>query len=342
MAGNFSNSKLSTYRICSRKYYFSTLANHGKKNALRRKAFELKKIQNLLMWQGSVVDLAMEKLIIPLIKERKELNFEEIADNAIEIAKLKYEFSKSKLYKDYSKSEIGDDYCVLDIHELDKPYAESDISNVYAGIKKSILNIPKIQMPNGNETLLDFLYKAKLLLPNVDNWRVEVEGMGVKPQMDLILYDEGWKPCVIDWKVSESLTSDYARQLEICGLTVYLKRIEKKGESNKYNFSDIQLYEVNLWQSKVKKHDFTEEKYYQLYDRIHLSIGDMELIEASKDKLNFEEIDDSIIDLNVASYDTTDKDGSCKFCNYRTLCAFLIRNNSKYNEKEYLESIQNN
>lgn len=342
MAGNFSHSKLSTYRICSRKHYFSSIANYGKKNVLKRKAFELKNMQNLQMWQGSVVDLAMEKLIIPLIKEKKELKFEEIISSAIDIAKSKYEFSKSKLYRQNSKSGTGDEYCILDIHELDKHYSESDILNVYDGIRKSILNISQIQMPDRNESLLTFLRKAKQLLPNVNNWRVEVEEVGVMPQIDLIAYDENFKPIVIDWKVSESFTSDYSKQLEICGLTVYLKRIETQGESEKYNFSDIKLYEVNLWQSKVKKHDFSEEIFYRTYDKIHLSIVDMELLEASKEELKFTMMDDSVIDLNVASYDTTDIEGSCKFCNYKSLCQFLIRKNSKYNEKEYLEFIQNN
>jgi PD-(D/E)XK nuclease superfamily len=341
MTANFSISKLNTYRICGRKHYFSEMGNHGKKNPLKRKAFELKKVQNLQMWQGAVVDLAMEKLIIPLINEKKELDFGEIINQAIEIAKRQYEFSKAKKYKEFSKNNVGDDYCVLEIHELSKPYSEEDILKVYEGIKKSILNISEMQMPDKNLSLLNFLYRAKKLIPNISNWRVEVEDMGVKPQIDLLLYDENFKPTVIDWKVSESLTSDYSRQLEICALTVYLKRLEKI-DSPKYDYDDIQLYEVNLWQSKVKKHNFSEAIFHKIYDKIHLSISDIELLDASKEEFRFQEINGHILDLNVESYDITDNSGSCMLCNYNSLCQFLIRNNNQYNEKQYLEFVQNN
>lgn len=328
----WSYSTVNTLRQCNRKYYFGNiLANFGRKDSLRRKAYELKKMQNLIMWKGTVVDKFMEAVVIPAIKEKKDLDFNMLAEEAVALAKNQFEFSKHQVYADptVTKTDAANEFCILDIHEIGKEYTEEDLAKVYTAIKDAILNIPIIKMPDGR-LLIEFLKECNTLLPNVNNWQVEIEKARVKPQMDLIAY-YNWKPVVIDWKLSDSYAADYSRQLIICGITVYLKRLEKT-DKRPYEYQDIRLFEVNLLRGTVKEHAFSEDKINDMIDYINLTSRDIALLIDLHDSGT----------LDIEDFELTDNEGSCKFCNYRSLCSFLLLNENQYDEKSYIEFIQNN
>lgn len=327
-------STVNTLRQCNKKYYFgSVLANFHHTNRLRRKAFELKNMQNLSMWPGSVVDKIMETQVMPLIIDNQEINFREIADTAINLAKKQLKFSKNGWYKDpdVSKTEAGEDYCILDIHEIGTPYTEVDLMNVYSKIAQAILNIPNIKLPNSNKFLIEYLREAKNILPNVTTWSFQIEDYRISPQMDLVMY-HNYKPVVIDWKVSESFVNDYSKQLIICGLTVFFTRQKKVESEGKipFQYSDIKLFEVNLLKAEMKEHRFTEERANDLIDYINLTGSDMALLS--------EELTSSIND--ITNFELTDNEGTCEFCNYRSLCENLLLNNNQYDEKSYTEFVQ--
>ena len=326
----WSYSAVNTLRECNRKYYFSqVLATHGRRNPLRRKAYELKSMQNLTMWKGSVVDKFMETVIIPLINEKQILDFDLLAQQAVQLAKRQFEYSRLEVYTDtyISKGEVGADFCILDIHALGKEYTEEEVAEAYSIISEAILRLPYIKMPD-EQLLIDFLKQANSLLPNVNNWIVYVEDAMVKPQIDLIAYQK-WKPVVMDWKLSESYTADYSRQLIICGVTVYLKRLEKT-DKPKYEYSDIKLFEVNLLKGIVQEHAFTGEGINQIIDEINLTSQDILQLTNKNEEIDIED------------FELTDNEGSCKFCNFRPLCSYLLLNNNNYDEKSYIEFVQSN
>src|SRR5258708_3936615 len=97
----WSYSTINTLRQCNRKYYFAqVMATHGRKVPQRRKAYELKKMQNLTMWKGSVVDKFMEKTVIPAIRDKKELDFTAFGVQAVQLAQSQFQFSQAKAYND--------------------------------------------------------------------------------------------------------------------------------------------------------------------------------------------------------------------------------------------------
>lgn len=327
----YSYSGVNTLKLCNRKYYFSNLlANHGRKDALRRKAYELKSMQNLRMWQGSVVDKIMEKTIIPAIRDKHDLDFVLFSQQAIELAKRQFKYSSHQIYRDPTirKSEVEDDFCILEVHELGKNYTEIELAETYATIGQAVLNIPSVMMPDG-KFLIEFLKECNQLVPNVSNWMVRIERARLTPQIDLIAY-HNWKPVVIDWKLSESYSSDYSRQLLLCGLTIYLKRLEKS-EKQPYMLEDILLFEVNLLKSVVKQHDFSQQNVNELIDYITLTSHDIKL-------LTDKEINNKI---NIEDFELTDDEGHCRLCNFRSLCSFVLLNDH-FDEKSYTQFIQSN
>jgi hypothetical protein len=332
----WSISTVNTLRQCNRKYYFSTILsnfNHG--NRLKRKTFELKKMQSLLMWPGSIVDKVMEKKVIPLVIDKKPIDFNLIADEAVELAKKQFIFSENKRYHDQelTKTDAGEEWCILEIHETGKEYSERDLVKVYEKIRTAILNVPTITLPDSDKLLIEYLGEGKPLMPNVTNWSFEIEKARVNPQMDLVLY-HNFKPVVIDWKVSDSFAGDYSRQLIVCGLTVYFTRLKKVATENKkpYTFQDIKLFEVNLYRGEVKEHLFTEERANEMIDYINLTGSDIALLN--------ETLADS--EEAITQFDITENEGSCTFCNFQSLCQHLILNKYQYDETAYTKFVQNN
>jgi hypothetical protein len=316
---------VNTWRECNRKYYFaSILANHNRKNLIRRKAYELRAMQNLTMWKGSVVDKFLELNIIPKIAEKQELDFQGLSEQAVEFAKKQFRFSENKLYNnpELKKGDIEGEYCILDIHETCQPFTEQEVAECYDDIRKAILNIPTITLLDGRH-LVEILKEANWLLPNVEDRLVYVGNAIVKPQMDL-LASYNWKPIIIDWKLSDSMVSDYARQLQICGLTIYKKRLDTPGKPP-YLFEDIQLFEINLLKASSKQHDFNQDIYNNIIDYITLTSRDIALLTGD--------------DIDVEDFELTNNQVSCKNCNFRLLCGYLIKNNNTYDEGSYLKSV---
>lgn len=316
---------VNTWRECNRKYYFSSiLANHNRKHLIRRKAYELGIMQNLTMWKGSVVDKFLELIIIPKIAEKNDLDFQSLAEEAVGFARKQFRFSENKLYQnpEIKKGNMESEYCILDIHEVGQFFTEQDVAECYEDVRKAVLNIPEIILLNGRY-LVDILKEANWVKPNVEDRLVYVGNAIVKPQMDL-LASHDWKPMIIDWKLSDSMVSDYARQLQISGLTIYKKRLDTP-EKSAYLFEDIKLFEINLLKGTSKQHDFNEDIYNSLIDYITLTSRDIALMSGD--------------DIELEDFELTNNQVSCKNCNFRLLCGYLIKNNNTYDEGSYLKSV---
>jgi hypothetical protein len=296
---------------------------------LRRKAFELKHMLNFEMWQGVVVDKIIETEIIPNIR-KKYLDFEAVAEKAVQLAKKQFDFSQEQLYQFVPRSEAGSAYCILDIHEALRPYEESEVEQVYQTIRQCILNFPETVMPKGG-TLLEFLRRPKgNLIPNINWMWLYFNNVSINPQIDLLFE---WKDysMVIDWKVSNSFLLDAGHQLEVCGLAVYNYNQKKGLESGKtISHENIHLLEVNLLKKEIKKHDFTLNIANQELDYINLSNQDFELTIQGKawDKIRLEQID------------RTDNMNACEMCRFRTLCCYLITHQFKYDEPSYSQYVR--
>lgn len=324
----WSFSALSTLRKCNRMYYFQYLApSHHFTNPLRRKAHELKKSKSLLMWRGSVVDKIMELEIMPRIKDKQPVDYSEIAVMAVELAERQFKFSEDKLYrvKENSESKVGADYCILDVHDTNVAYTENDLAKVYSSIKEIIHSIPLIAMPDGS-LLVDFLARASFIIPNLKGWHFEFENVRISPQLDLFMFVDN-KAIVLDWKVSESDVSDYSRQLVIGGITVLdtYRRKSSEGKGRKLSFNDIRLIEVNLLKQSAKEHSFNKQVADECIDYIYLNSDDVEMLTDGK----------SFDQLNIEDFPITDKEGTCMFCKFRSLCTKILTNNNQYHEKTY-------
>lgn len=329
----WSISKLSALRQCHRKFYFAyELADFHFTHPVRRKAFELAQSKNLRMWQGTLIDNFFSKKIISLYKDKKAPDFNSLADELVEIAKKQFAFSQQHLYRDksMSKTKAGDAYQILDIHECGVPYTEEDVLNVYATVREIILQIPGYPSPEEGKTLHEYLSSANYLQPDIKYWSYEFEGVKLNPQIDLVRH-KGKAIHVIDWKVSDSNTSDYSKQLYLAGIVTFhnIKKanLEKGWAAPKLD--DISLFEINLMNGNRREHPLTKESAAGALDYVFQFKDEQEQLSQNK---KWDELD-------IEDYNTTDKRETCMFCKFKPLCIHLIKNNFKYDENEYYKLV---
>ncbi len=329
----WSVSKLSALRQCHRKFYFAyELSDFHFTHPIRRKAFELGQSKNLRMWQGILIDNAFSKKIVSIYKQKQEPDYKALADEIVEMAKRQFSFSENQLYRDKSmtKSKAGDEYQILDVHESGVFYTEEDLLNVYSTIHEIILQIPNYPSPEDGKTLHEYLAESSYLQPNIQYWNFEFEGVKLNPQIDLVR-SKNKSIHVIDWKVSDSNTSDYSRQLIIAGIVSY-HNIKKDRITKQWSvpqMEEVSLYEFNLMNGNMKQHPFTKESTAATLDYVFMHSEEQEQLSGDR-KWN---------ELNILDYETTDKKETCAFCKFRPLCIHLIKNNFTYNENEYYKLV---
>lgn len=329
----WSISKLSALRQCHRKFYFSyELSDFHFTHPIRRKAFELAQSKNIKMWQGTLIDNFFSKKIISIYKEKQVPDFKALADELVDIAKKQFAFSEQHLYRDksMSKTKAGDAYQILDIHECGVTYKEEDVLNVYSTIKEIILQIPEYPSPEEGSSLHEYLVSSNYLQPDIKYWSYEFEGVKLNPQIDLVRH-KGKTIHIIDWKVSDSNTSDYSKQLYLAGIVAFhnIKKsnLEKQWAAPKLD--DISLFEINLMNGNKREHPLTKESAAGALDYVFQFKDEQEQLSHGK-KWN---------ELNIEDYITTDKRETCMFCKFKPLCIHLIKNNFTYDENEYYKLV---
>lgn len=330
----WSNSKLSALRQCHRKFYFAyELADHHFTHPIRRKAFELGQSKNLRMWQGSLIDNAFSKNIVSIYKNKQVPDFNAIADEVVALAKRQFEFSQNRLYhqKGVSKSKVGEDFQILDIHECGVPYTEEEVLSVFSNVHEILCQIPNYPSPEEGKTLHEYLLASGYLQPNIQYWNYEFFDVRLNPQIDLVR-KRSRSVHVIDWKVSESNTSDYSNQLYLAGIVAY-HNIKKDCLAKQWTpprMEDFALYEINLMNGNIKQHPFTKDSTAAALDHVYKFRNEQEQLSGDK-KWN---------EVNIEDYETTDKKETCMFCKFKPLCVHLIKNNFTYDENEYNKLVQ--
>ena len=99
------------------------------------------------------------------------------------------------------------------------------------------MQIPGYPSPEEGETLHEYLLSSNYLQPDIKYWSYEFEGSKINPQIDLVRH-KGKAIHVIDWKVSDSNTSDYSKQLYLAGIVAFhnIKRTALKSSGQHPNW----------------------------------------------------------------------------------------------------------
>jgi hypothetical protein len=299
-------------RRCQRQFLFKNLmAWHNAKDPDRREAYLLSQLRGLEEWQGHLVHLAIEKYFVPALQRGVLLSRGELMMETLALAREQWRFSERGDYKKdgVTKTDSDGKFLALREHEYGIPVGEAEFNAVIGKIEKCYDYL------YSNEKLLSFLQSG--------NWHstepmliFHVDGVPVVARLDLVVGYGNSKLCIIDWKIGESLTSDYSIQLRLYAYAALQKW-------PRYRAEDITLVEVNLLQGKIIKHKFDKDEVLKVEDFIYRSISEIKALTNGR----------SYEDQNLEDYGYARSPLSCQFCKFERLCVRL------HYDKPYLESV---
>ncbi len=261
----------------------------------------LKQLRGLDQWQGNVVHEGLEYFLVPTLKPGPTVTCDELIERTCNLAREQFRFSEEKLYKQdgTTKSGSGRAFLALREHEYGIPVRETALQRVFESITQCY------QFLYSQERFMTFLRSGNWYEPE-GLLKVLVDGVSVSAKLDLVIGYGKNKLCIVDWKIGESQTADYSRQLRIYAL-VALKRWPR------YRVSDLLLVEVNLLQGKLTKHSVNQGALNEIQDFIYASWGAIRTLTG----------DHKYQSQQIIDYAYANSPFSCEYCNFEKLCVRL-------------------
>jgi hypothetical protein len=301
-----------TVRRCQRQFFFKYLmAWHNAKDSDRREAYLLNQLRGLEEWRGHVVHLALEHYFVPLLKEGKMLSCEALTAETLQLAERQFLFSQRGDYKRTGSDKKELDYLALREHEYGIAIPNDRLEAIYQQIRRCY------EFLYSQTQFLDFLQRADWYEsePSLDFY---LDEQRIIAKLDLVVRYRGSKLCIIDWKVGDSQTSDYSRQLQLYAMAALKKWPGFKVE-------DLLLVEANLLQQEIKKHPIDADGLLEIEDFIFRSLSDIKALTANR----------PYPEQDLSDYDFANSPGSCHFCKFERLCVRLS------NDKAHPEPFSN-
>ncbi len=320
MKWTYSSSRI--FVKCQKMWYFHTnYANSRSKNQLRKQAFQLKQLQSISAWRGSLVDKTIERTMISYINKNEHPRKSEILEFAHDLLDRQLEFGMKQKHKDTSmvKSKTGDEYCAF----YDLEYKGS--------LDQKAVDFAKSEVTTALNNILNSKLLEKLILE--ENYSVSQRSISytldsdihVNATPDLISFSKK-SISIIDWKVHAFATARARKQLGIYALVLLNQNPHKDYPENfndirKQN-ENIKLIEYQLLQNKLRKYEITQEDLHEFEDYIYLSALKMKRVLKEQEKG----------ELPGSHFESARSTNVCTSCRFKAICWDQVRINKSKGE----------
>ncbi|MDQ6876302.1 MAG: PD-(D/E)XK nuclease family protein [Candidatus Dormibacteraeota bacterium] len=305
-------------RTCQRLFAFRHIVASATASAeLRRRAYQAKQLQELSNWQGHLVHDILAHEFISEIKAHRRPALSYLNGAVRRLAEQQVVFSREHRYREpgMTKAAAGRSYCALTLHQRGEDIGPAQISEtleLVGGCFEFLLS--QTEFMSRLLTGRDHHSEVSLRFSLGDAW--------VKGTPDLVFLDAAGEIWIIDWKISNSLTSDYSHQLRLYGLAIV--------ESRRWPAADvrsIRLIEANLLQRRLIEHPFSNELLDQTEDFAYRGITELrELVDGG----HFE-------DLRLEELDVANRPTTCRYCNFSDLCIESLLAEGRAKEAEVIQ-----
>lgn len=297
---NWSVSTTKLFQSCPRKYYYQQILAKGDSEDPRvRESMQLKQLNNLYAWRGSLVDGVISRFVVPKINKREPLDEGHIIAFAKDLMRPDFEFLRNVAD---NKSNQNSQCNFLEV-AYGRDISHETIDKVESEIITALKNML-------NSSLLAQIIEDNSYLVAQRTLRFSTNGVKVSCTPDLIVFPRNDTPKIIDWKV-ESIYREHWLQLGIYG--VALSKIEPHRDfpSKWHDFikdpRKIQLIESQLLRNKEQRYTITDDDIVDIEDYIHVTANQMSKL-----------IGDGAVDIN--QFPTTSDPQACQRCQYKRIC----------------------
>jgi hypothetical protein len=288
-------------RRCQRLLVFAhVMPSHNSRDPERREAYILKQLQHLSAWQGNLVHRVLATDFLAALRAGRPINPTALSEAALDLALRQLAFSAAKRYREpgQTKRAAGDEYCALAAHEYGWEITPEALRRVSTHMARCFENLA---------AQTDFLARLYAGVEHVAERPLtfRLDGATVAATPDLVFVRPEGQPSVVDWKVAESDTSDYARQV-----LIYALAVARCGRWPGVSAEAIELYEVNLLKNRIRQHPVSAERLEETEDFIYRSIVELETL-VGKGRYG---------DLDLDEFEVAERPGTCSHCHFRSLC----------------------
>ncbi len=305
-------------RRCQRLLVFAhVMAAHNARDPQRREDYVLKQLQQLPAWQGSLVHKVLATTFLADLRAARPVDPSALAAAAEELAQRQLTFSAARRYRQpgQTKRAAGDAYCALTEHELGWEIAPKALGTVHATITRCFENLAT-QTKLLARLYAGFEHMAEYPL----SFRLNDATVAATP--DLVFLRADGQPTVVDWKVTESETTDYSRQV-----LIYALAVARCGHWSRVSAEAIELYEVNLLKNRIHQHPVTAARLEETEDFVYRSIMELKTLVG----------DGRFGELDLDEFEVAERPATCSHCNFRLLCIRQLEDTGRAAEAQMVQ-----
>jgi hypothetical protein len=285
------------FKRCQRQYYFAHIAAHhsAKSDNIRREAYRLKQVKSLSAWKGSLIHEGINQFVLPCLQKKEQINWKEVINKTIELAKKQFEFSKTQRLQ--KSAQVKGGQCILLEHERGEEIPQVELDKVYTEISICFDNLASHKDIISYIQGRDLYYSERVFSHNYDGAQVYIVP-------DLIFSRSYGYPTIIDWKVEQ----DYAHGQHKLQVALYAWVLWNKWDIKKPE--DVELYEVQLLEGNVIEHGCNSGILVKLHDLMFQSIYEIRSLCG----------DHKYQDQNLEDYEFAKSPNTCLYCSFQRLC----------------------
>ena len=284
-----------TFRRCPRQWFYkqvfaSPLAN----DPTRREAYRLSKLESIQAWRGKVVDTVISETIIPRISAKQPCSTNEAKRKADDLFALQR-----------AQRTVPNGAVLFFEVEYGLPLTEDVFDKALMDIHTALENFFSA------EQLWEIFQQEQALIPQ-RALSFKLGTTSVRAVPDLITFQSGQPPSVLDWKANTYPIRDYWLQL-VTGAIAVTKCNPHRDWPNGatlYDTHQVKLFEIQLLSGDVRIHTASEYDVHEAEDFISVSSTEMELAGDGSDPKS----------LRPTDYSVTSEPRTCQICSFRKLC----------------------
>lgn len=306
MIWSVSDSK--TFKRCQRQWYYKKfLANARAKDAVRRKAYLLSKLQSISAWRGNVVDRVISEQFLLAVRVKRPISLAVVKQHARNIFHQQLSCARRHQLHDpaFSPSALGSAFSAFHCMEYEGRISEEEIDQAWTEVEVALGNLFEMH---------DLLSRLKSATYVIDQRALTFvhSGMTVRAVPDVIAFYDEAPPLIVDWKVHAFGLQDALFQLTTYALALTRCSPHRDFPTTlgRWSARDVQLSEVQLLTNQIRQYSLSEEDLERTEAYIAESAVQMAL--ASEGKKNLE--------LQASDFPATRSPDVCQRCPYRSLC----------------------
>jgi len=306
---DWSISKSKLFTKCQRKWYYQTIvASPTSNDPLRKQAYQLKQLQSISAWRGSIVDRVIQHFIVPQIKRHTAPSEESVLEYAKGLMDKQIAFGKDKkhLCGDVSKSS-SEDYCAF----FDLEYGTCLEQDKIAVAEQEVCTALKNLL---SSSFLKAIVEENLyVIAQREVGYPLVEGVQISCTPDMVVFYKDKAPLIADWKVHVFGTTEAWLQLGIYAVALYKAKPHKDFPSNGFKIqspTEVRMVEFQLLKNSPREYSISNEDVADIEDYAFASASQMKKLgNCSK-----------YPDIDPTAFQTTRSPQDCEKCQFKKLC----------------------